>query len=89
MIFTANKSMQPGEKIVFPRRSRIKKKETIKPHHLSSFGILNRNGLEITNGVDPPDLEELIESNNLPEFSDWSMPEERHGYIKCKAHDFL
>jgi hypothetical protein len=81
--------MQPGERIRYTKHST--RKQSVKTHHLSTFGILNRNGLEITNGRDLPDLpviEEEIEST-LSEFSDWSMPEQRVGYIQCKLHDFL
>ncbi|MGZ5219609.1 MAG: hypothetical protein ACXWV6_02795 [Chitinophagaceae bacterium] len=78
--------MEPVEKIIPEMRSRSR--QTIKTHHLSSFGILNRNGLEITNGRDLPDIEQLNESKRA-EFSDWSMPEQRQGYIQCKKHDFF
>lgn len=78
--------MQSGEKIELTKTGRHK--QTVKTHHLSSFGILNRNGLEITNGRELPTIEEPTE-NKLPEFSNWSMPEERPGYIQCKTHDFF
>jgi hypothetical protein len=78
--------MQRAEKIIPAARSRSK--QTIKAHHLSSFGILNRNGLEITNGRDLPAVEHENESKET-EFSDWSMPEQKPGYIQCKKHDFF
>jgi len=78
--------MQPGKKIIYDKYSR-KEKKPLKIHHLSSFGILNRNGLEIATVRTIPDFEEE-EEIILSEYSDWSMPEERSGYIRCKKHDF-
>jgi len=78
--------MQPGKKIKYDKYS-WKEKKPLKIHHLSSFGILNRNGLEIATVRTIPDFEEE-EEIILSEYSDWSMPEERSGYIRCKKHDF-
>lgn len=78
--------MQPGEKIIPTTLNRSR--QSIKVHHLSSFGILNRNGLEIANGRELPDIEQENEIKRT-EFSDWSMPEQRPGYIQCKKHDFF
>jgi hypothetical protein len=78
--------MQPGKQIEPQRRSRSK--HPVKIHHLSTFGILNRNGLEVANNITSPVTEEEKE-NKRDEFSDWSMPEQRPGYIQCKLHDFL
>ncbi len=78
--------MQPGEEIRYTKRSR--EKQLIKTHHLSSFGILNRNGLEINTGKDLLAGEEENETKSS-EFSDWSMPEQRSGYIQGKKHDFF
>jgi hypothetical protein len=79
--------MQPGEKIA-PKSTGRKAKQSVKTHHLSSFGILNRNGLEINNGRDLPAIEEGNEKK-LSEFSDWSMPEQPMGYIQGRVHDFF
>ena len=79
--------MQPGEKIRPSKR--IRRKQFIKTHHLSSFGILNRNSFEIINGGDLPVVIEEENESKLSEFSDWSMPEQPSGYIKCKNHDFF
>ena len=87
MVFTVNAGMQhPGER----RRNtnRRSRKQLVKTHHLSSFGILNRNGLEIPSGIDMPIIEvedEII----VAEFPEWSMPVQTSGYIKCKQHDFF
>ena len=86
MIFSVTARMQPAEKLELARP--FKRKQLIKAHHLSSFGILNRNGLELTNGWELPAIEEENESR-LPEFPDCSMPEQPSGYIKCRKHDFL
>lgn len=79
--------MQPGKKIRYEKLS-WKGEKTLKTHHLSSFGILNRNGLEIAIIRTIPDFEEDDEMLHF-EFLEWSMPEERPGYIKCKKHDFF
>jgi hypothetical protein len=78
--------MQPGEKIKSSKRNRHK--QFIKTHHLSSFGILNRNSFEIINSGDRPVNKEENESK-LSKFSDWSMPDQPLGYIRCKNHDFF
>jgi len=78
--------MQSSEKIGYTNRSR--EKQPIKTHHLSSFGILNRNGLEINTGRDLFIVEEENETKSS-EFIDWSMPEQRSGYIQGKKHDFF
>jgi len=78
--------MQPSEKIRYTKHSR--EKHPIRTHHLSSFGILNRNGLEIDIIRDLLASEEENEPKS-PEFLDWSMPEQRPGYIKVKKHDFF
>lgn len=79
--------MQPGGKIESTKSGRHK--QPVKTHHLSSFGILNRNGLEITNGRELPVSDEELTESKLPEFPGWSMPEQRPGYIQCKTHDFF
>ena len=78
--------MQPGEKIRPSNHSR--RKQFIKTHHLSSFGILNRNSFEIVNGGDLP-VNEVENESKLSKFSDWSMPDQPSGYIRCKNHDFF
>ena len=78
--------MQPDNKIESAKP--VRRKQPIRAHHLSSFGILNRNGLEITNGRELPPIEEENKSNQS-EFSDWSMPEQPSGYIQGKKHDFF
>lgn len=78
--------MQPGKKIESSVRS--KSRYPIKTHHLSSFGILNRNGLEMTNESDLAIMEEKKEEKTS-EFSEWSMPEQRPGYIQGRLHDFF
>jgi hypothetical protein len=77
---------QPGEKIRHSKRGRWK--QSIKSPHISSFGILNRNGLEIPAGIDRPVIEDDSKTKQ-PAFTDGSMPEQPSGYIKCKKHDFL
>jgi hypothetical protein len=77
---------QPGEKII--QLKRIRRKQSIKSPHISSFGILNRNGLEITKDMDLPVIEEGNETKPST-FATGSMPEQLSGYIKCKKHDFL
>ena len=56
-------------------------------HHLSSFGLLNRNGLEIPHGISLP---ELIEEENKTyiEFSDWLPLQEQWGYYPMRKFDF-
>ena len=78
--------MQPSEKIRNTNRSR--EKQPFRTHHLSSFGILNRNGLEIntTRDILVDEEENEIKSS---EFMDWSMPEQRSGYLQGKKHDFF
>lgn len=78
--------MQPGKKI--EPRKRSKSSHPIKIHHLSSFGILNRNGLEIINEKDLSIIEEENE-DNVSVFSGWLIPVPRPGYIKVRLHDFL
>jgi hypothetical protein len=60
----------------------------VKPQHISSFGLLNRNGLEIPSGIeaDPVEREEDAKRNA---FTEWSMPEQRPGFIQPKKHDFF
>ena len=79
--------MQPDEKIA-PKSTGRRVKQPVKKHHLSSFGILNRNGLEINSGGNLPAIEEGYESK-LSEFSNWSMPEQPKGYIQGRIHDFF
>jgi hypothetical protein len=77
---------QPGEKIRHLTRNRPK--QSIKYPHLSTFGILNRNGLEIPEDINLTPTEEGDETK--PSFfARASMPEQPSGYIKCKKHDFL
>ena len=87
MVFTVKARMrQTGDKIRNANRRR--REQLIKSHHLSSFGILNRNGLEIPSGIEMP----LIEAEDeiiVAELSEWSMPVQSAGYIKCKQHDFF
>jgi hypothetical protein len=78
--------MQAREEILIKRHRG--RDHPVRTSHLSAFGILNRNGLEITNGREMPPVEEEHE-NKRPEFLDWTMPEQRPGYIKCKPHDFF
>ena len=78
--------MQPGKKI--QPRDGNKSRHPVKTHHLSSFGILNRNGLELINEKDfAITVEEKEEKTS--EFSEWSMPEQRLGYIQGRKHDFF
>ncbi len=79
---------QPGGKIRYSKRN--KRKHSIRSPHISSFGILNRNGLEIpvVATVDMSISEEDNESKRST-FTDGTMPEQPHGYIKCKKHDFF
>jgi hypothetical protein len=79
--------MQPGKKISYEMYTR-KEKKPLKTHHLSSFGILNRNGLEIAI-VTIPNFEEEDDEILQSEFSDWLMPEPLSGYIRCRKHDFF
>jgi hypothetical protein len=81
-----NNHMQLVKPIEPQRRGRSK--HPVKTHHLSAFGILNRNGLEMAENITSPVKEEEKE-NKRAEFSEWSMPEQRPGYIQCKLHDFL
>ncbi|MEP7371932.1 MAG: hypothetical protein ABI675_01000 [Chitinophagaceae bacterium] len=76
----------PAEKIRHSKYNRLK--ASTKSPHISSFRILNRNGLEIPSGSGVA----LIEEDNQTkpsEFQAQSMPEQASGYIKCKKHDFL
>ena len=77
---------QPGEKIRQSKRNR--RKQSGKSPHISSFGILNRNGLEIPASIDLPPIEEDNETRPSA-FAAGLMPEQASGYIKCKKHDFL
>lgn len=77
---------QPGGKIRYSKGSR--RKQSIRSPHMSSFGILNRNGLEIPAGLDMPANDEDHE-NKLSTFTEVSMPEQQQGYIKCRKHDFF
>ena len=56
-------------------------------HHLSSFGLLNRNGLEVPPGIS---LSEPGEEKNKPgsEFSSWLPLQEQWGYIPMRKFDF-
>lgn len=78
--------MQPGKTI--ESREPGKSRHPVKTHHLSSFGILNRNGLEIITERDLAIMEEEKEEK-ASEFTEWSMPEQRLGYIQGKLHDFF
>jgi hypothetical protein len=63
-------------------------KPLILSHHISTFGILNRNGLELATKV--TEEEHAPEADqSKSEFIGWSMPEERPGYIQTRRHDFL
>lgn len=63
-------------------------KRAVPVYHLSSFGVLNRNGLEIPSGIelDPVEREEDTKGDG---FTEWSMPEQRTGFIQVKKHDFF
>lgn len=56
--------------------------------HLSVFGMLNRNGLEMPPVLEPDSLDEPIETKNT-EFTTWSMPEQRPGFIRARRHDYF
>lgn len=62
-------------------------KHPAKAHHLSSFGLLNRNGLEIATGISLP---EIVEEKSIPytEFADWLPLQEQWGYIPMRKFDF-
>ncbi len=77
---------QPDQKIISTKR--IRRQQSIKVHHLPSFRILNRMGLEILKGRGMPDIEEENKYKR-PEFPECLMPEQPSGYIKCKKHDFF
>ncbi|HKO82737.1 MAG TPA: hypothetical protein VJU78_20165 [Chitinophagaceae bacterium] len=79
--------MQAVHKIKVTERNR--RKQPARVYHLSSFGILNRNGLEIVNEKDLSIIEEENEDNVSSMFSEWLIPVPRPGYIKVKLHDFL
>ena len=57
---------------------------------VSSFNLVNRFG-QLTTVRDTPLTESVKNAQNkkLRDFSNWSMPEQKAGYIKCKEHDFL
>jgi hypothetical protein len=78
--------MQPDEEIMSIKRSSTK--QSVRLYHLSSFGNLNRNWLEIPKGRD---IQHIEEDNEIKpsESPQWPMPEQPSGYIKCKKHDFL
>ena len=56
--------------------------------HITSFGLLNRNGLEIPSGIED-DPVEREEDAKRDAFTEWSMPEQRPGFIQPKKHDFF
>ena len=80
------KNMQSVQKIKFTRHKR--RKQPARVYHLSSFGVLNRNGLEIMNEKDLSIIEEENEVE-IAVFSEWLIPVPRAGYIKARLHDFL
>ncbi len=62
---------------------------SLKVQHLSSFSILNRNGLEIDNGIiELATDDQKEEEKPLSEFSGWSLPLQRAEYFQSKKHDF-
>ena len=83
MIFSA---MQDQEEIISSNQPGHLR-HPAKAHHLSTFGLLNRNGLEITMGISLP---ELVEEKTIPpaEFSDWLPLQEQWGYIPMRKFDF-
>ena len=80
-------NMQAVQKIKVARHSR--RKEPARIFHLSSFGTLNRNGLELINEKDLSIIEDEHEEEELAVFSEWLIPVPRPGYIKVRLHDFL
>lgn len=78
--------MQSVQKIKITRHDRRKRPARV--YHLSSFGILNRNGLEIINEKDLSIIEEE-NKDEISVFSEWLVPVPRAGYIKVRLHDFL
>jgi hypothetical protein len=78
---------QPAEKIRYSKHNRGK--ASFKSPHISSFRILNRNGLEIPSGSGVPPVVEEYSQTKPFEFQTPLMPEQASGYIKCKKHDFL
>ena len=64
------------------------KKKPVLTHHISSFGVLNRNGLEIPSGIEAEPVEREEETKRA-EFIAWSMPEQRPGFIQARKHDFF
>lgn len=83
MIFSTD---QGGEEIISSGDA-AELKPSAKTHHLSSFGLLNRNGLEITPGISLP---EPAGEKSKPdtEFSAWLPPQEQWGYIPMRKFDF-
>ena len=77
--------MRQAEKKITERKAQ---KPTIKTQHLSSFGILNRNGLEIPSGIETNPVEKEEDAKRA-EFAEWSMPEQRPGFIQAKKHDLF
>lgn len=69
-------------------RKRRERPRPVLATHLSSFGHLNRNGLEIPSGLEPDPVEEE-EIRKKAEFAAWSMPEQRPGFIQVRKHDFF
>ncbi|HRO71636.1 MAG TPA: hypothetical protein PK951_14695 [Chitinophagaceae bacterium] len=64
------------------------KKKPVIVNHLSSFGVLNRNGLEISTGIEN-EVADKEEDTRSGEFVKWSMPEQRPGFMQVKKHDFF
>ena len=64
------------------------KKKPVLTHHISSFGVLNRNGLEIPSGIEAEPPEQPVNTKDA-EFAAWSMPEQRPGFIQARKHDFF
>lgn len=83
MIFS---TQEDPEEIVSSSRTTNLEHPT-RTYHLSSFGLLNRNGLEIPPGIS---LTEPAEEKSMPDtpFSAWLPIEEQWGYIPMRKFDF-
>jgi hypothetical protein len=55
----------------------------------SSFSVSIEPGKTGVVKTMPVKFEKKSQRGKTPDFSGWNMPEQEHGVIKCREHDFL
>jgi hypothetical protein len=89
MVFRTWGPMPFQQRLLPNREKKITRHSDNAAPYVSSFNLVNRYGQLAVHNTPLTESVKKAQIKKLPNFSNWSMPEQRVGYIKCKEHDFL